>query len=287
MNTDLFRSYLAVIKAGNFHQAARARGISQAAVSLHVQKLEVLIAARLLDRSHRGCTPTPTGLELVPHAEAVVRAADRALTLGHRSECVVAASTNIGTYLLQPYVSAFRNALEKGQKLSLHLDTNPNVADALAQDEADVALMEWWDGRPGFLAKMWRNEPIVVIFRPGHPWEKREAIEPDELFTEKMLGGERGTGTGRQLNERFGSESGWLRCAENLGSTAAVKEATKAGAGISLVMKSSVQDELRAGTLSARSIAGAPLYKTIWLVHRALSEASLSYRFALFLCSSV
>ena len=51
----------------------------------------------------------------------------------------------------------------------LVIDRNPVIAQKLVDAEIDVAVMEWWDKRPGFLWKVWRSEPLVVIVPSDHP----------------------------------------------------------------------------------------------------------------------
>jgi DNA-binding transcriptional LysR family regulator len=51
-----------------------------------------------------------------------------------------------------------------------------------------------------------------------------------------------------------------------LGSTAAVKEAVKAGLGVSLVLAGAVEEERRAGTLAALRVTDADLAKDLFMV---------------------
>ena len=53
-----------------------------------------------------------------------------------------------------------------------------------------------------------------------------------------------------------------------LGSTEAVKRAVRAGIGISIVMASSVTDEVRAELLVALPLKGIDLCKTLYAAHR-------------------
>jgi DNA-binding transcriptional LysR family regulator len=128
--------------------------------------------------------------------------------------------------------------------------------------------MEWWVDAPGFTASVWRNEPLVVIVHPGHPWSGRRTIPTDWLLNEKVLGGERGTGTGALLRKQLGARASALQVVRQLGSTAAVKEAVKNRLGISLVMAASVRDEVAAGSLHMVEIEDAVITKPLYCVSR-------------------
>ncbi len=125
-----------------------------------------------------------------------------------------------------------------------------------------------WNGgylTPTFEHRLWRVEPLVLIVSPDHALAEAGCIERDRLVDLPMLGGEPGSGTGRLLTEYFG-ELGVPRSGMQLGSTEAVKQAVRAGLGVSLVMASAVQDEVRSGALVALPIPG--LEKRLQLIWR-------------------
>jgi DNA-binding transcriptional LysR family regulator len=73
LNLEHIASFLAVLRTRNFGAAAQERSLSQATVTQHIQKLEAALNTRLIARSHSGCTPTPAGTALLPHAESLLR----------------------------------------------------------------------------------------------------------------------------------------------------------------------------------------------------------------------
>ena len=116
---------------------------------------------------------------------------------------------------------------------------------------------------------------------------RRRRIRKDELLATPLIGGEPGTGTATLLREVFGNEAKHLKVSYTLGSTEAVKNAVKAGLGLSLVMASALQDELAAGTLCAVSIARHTIAKQIMLIVPEDTPATApSARFAAFLAAN-
>ena len=114
------------------------------------------------------------------------------------------------------------------------LDRTRMCVARLERGEADVAAMEWWDGRPGFTARTWRREPLVVIVGFGHRWARRGSVPVTDLQTEPLLGGESGTGTGYLLRRQLGPIAKSLTIIDGFGSTEAVKRAVRAGCGASI-----------------------------------------------------
>ncbi|MCG8561521.1 MAG: LysR substrate-binding domain-containing protein [Hyphomicrobiales bacterium] len=265
LDLNQVQAFLAVVDSAGFSRAARALGSTQPVVSQQVRKLEAAIGARLLARSHARTVPTADGARFLPYARALVRTEERARRSVRKDRLAIAASGNIGTYLLPKVLGGTATAVQTPDP-ELLVGTNQETAARIQSGVADIALMEWWDDRPGLDATVWRREPLVVIVGPAHGWAARRAVEKAELFDEPLIGGEPGTGTGALLQQVFGRAAARLKVGLTVGSTAAVKEAVKAGLGLSIVMAASVRDEVRYGTLGALEVSDAALVKDLYAV---------------------
>ncbi|WP_334188322.1 LysR family transcriptional regulator [Noviherbaspirillum sp.] len=267
IHLDRIVTFLAVAAHGGFREAAKHTGLSQPAVTQHIKRLEQALKIELIDRSNTGSTLTAAGRTFLPYAENLVHTWHRACGLFAKESIVVGASSNTGIYLLQPYLKAYRDTTQ--EKLDVVIGDNREIADKLQRCEIDVAVMEWWDDRPGFVAGIWRREELVLIVPPQHEWAALPGISPERLRGLSFLGGEPGTGTGRRLQQCLGDVAHTIGVAMQLGSTEAVKHAVHAGLGMSLVMASAVEKEHRDGWLHAIPIDGKPLHKEIFVMRRA------------------
>jgi DNA-binding transcriptional LysR family regulator len=285
MNLKHLESFLAVVRAGGFRQAAQLTGLSQPALSQHLQKLERELGGELVERHNNGCSPTPAGTALIAYAEIMLRIADRARALFDRGSLSIGASSNIGIYLLQPFLRAFRDEYPDGT-FELVVDSNPEISERLNNAGIDVALMEWWDHRPGFTGHLWRRDELVVIVPPAHSWAQRGEIAPTELVGCELLAGESGSGTWRIVQSQLGPIADTISVSITLGSTEAVKRAVEAGLGISLVLASCVTDEIESGRLQALRIKGERLEKSLYVCHHSSQPAhGRAQRFTDFLLS--
>ena len=272
------RTFLAVLSERGFRAAARDLKLSPSTVVDHIRQLEEDLAAPLLVRRHGLVEATAQGAAFAPLARAMLDTAERSRAIMVRPALHVAASSNIGTYLLQSTLAAFQAS--DPLAVDLWIGSNHDVAERLTNGSADVALMEWWSDRPGFCQHSWRNEPLVVIVAPGHPWATRGAVEVDELAGQTLLGGEPGTGTNTVLRKQLGPLADRLTAVRGLGSTEAVKRAVRAGRGVSLVIEGAVADEVRAGQLVALTLRGIELAKDLKIISPSgLSEAAPATRF--------
>lgn len=264
LNLMQIRAFIAVIDTGGFQEAARWLDCSQPTVTQLVRKLETQLAVQLIIR-HRGApVATRHGDLFLPHARRLLRAEERAVASITARTLMVGASGNVGTYLLPPLLRSFRDSADIDTDLVIA--PNPEISDRIESGDIDIAVLEWWDGRAGFIARPWRRERMVVIVPPDHIWAAQDEIPRDWLLDTPMIGGEPGSGTGRLLQEAYGKDADHIRVSMNLGSTAAVKEAVKAGLGISIVLRSTVMEDVQAGTLRAIDLAGAAIEKELMIV---------------------
>jgi DNA-binding transcriptional LysR family regulator len=266
LNLSQLEAFVSVAELGGFREAAERLGLSQPTISQQLKKLEDDLKVTLIARDRVRCVPTASGERLLPFARNILAAASRAADVAAGRRLVVGASSNIGIYLLQPYVARYARQHGAATAIDVRIGTNPEIANRLSNGEVDVAVMEWWDRRPGFDARIWRQEQIVVIVPPDHRFARHKSVKPEWLFEEPLIGGEPGTGTGTLLQKVFGKNASRLKVTMALGSTEAVKSAVKEGLGISLVFASAVAAEARAGTLRSLPVAGSKIEKDLYVV---------------------
>lgn len=258
------KTFLAVLGERGFRAAARDLKLSPSTVVGHIKQLEEDLAAPLIVRRRGIVEPTSQGAAFAPLARAMIDTAERSRTVIAQASLRIAASSNVGTYLLQSMLASFQ-ATDRCS-LDLWIGPNPDVADRLANGTADVAAMEWWSDRPGFRGNTWRREPLVVIVAPDHPWAARQTIKASELASQTLLGGEAGTGTITLLRKELGQSAEGLTAVGGFGNTEAVKRAVRAGRGVSLVIAAAVADEVRAGQLVALRLKGLELVKELKII---------------------
>ncbi|MCL5975333.1 MAG: LysR family transcriptional regulator [Gammaproteobacteria bacterium] len=269
LNLIWLKSLISVIEQQSFQAAANALGIAQPTITQHIQKLEEMLSVPLIQRGRTGCQPTEAALRLLPYAESMLRLHDRALAVVQKPNVKVGASSNIGIYLLQPYLqNYFSHQPTASKNLDVTIETNPAIVEKLENAEIDIALTEWWSPKAGFESLEWKTESLVMIVPVGHPLATLETISKSMLAGLELIGGESGSGTGRLLKQYLQGFKQMPTITMQLGSTEAVKQAVRAGLGISLVFAAAVLDEVKHGSLCAIPLEGDALKKSIQLVWR-------------------
>ena len=78
MDTELARTFLAVVTAGNFVSAAERLHVTQSTVSARIQSLEGVLGRKLFVRNKGGTTLTSAGRHFQKHASTLVRTVEQA-----------------------------------------------------------------------------------------------------------------------------------------------------------------------------------------------------------------
>ncbi|HEY9070226.1 MAG TPA: LysR family transcriptional regulator [Candidatus Ozemobacteraceae bacterium] len=234
--------------------AGEALGLTQPAVSLALAGIERQCHGPLFRRVGRKLMLNDRGRLLLPEAEAVL---GRMRLLYERMESRkgdpagilrLGASTTIGNYLLPAIIGAFTRRRPRAQ-IELMVGNTHQVEEGVESGHLDLGFIEGPGHRSGLLLTPWRDDELVVIVSPRHPWSRRAAVKKKELGKAAWLARERGSGT-REVFERAMAEAGLKpRMKLELGHTEAIKQATVANLGIACLSRLAVAGDIEAGRL--------------------------------------
>ena len=256
------RSFLAVVRGGSVTAAAEALVVTQPSVSAAVAALSREVGVALLERDGRGVRPTAAGREFATYAADVIGLLDEGTRVAHEADAgaaptlAIAAVTTAAESFVPPLMEAFA-AAHPHVSLALEVGNRDQVLALVLGHEADVAI----GGRPPAGAPVdarpfARNEQVLIT-RADDPLARLRRSRRQELAGCRFLLRERGSGT-RLVNEEFLAAAGIDVPTMTLGSNGAIKQAARAGLGVSFVSRASVATELAAGLLGAIAVVPGP-----------------------------
>lgn len=244
---------------GSFTGAAKALGLTQAAVSQRIQSLEKSLKKSLFDRRGGRVSLTEAGRRLYAYAQRINdlhREARREIT-GHEppliGELEIAASSVPGEHLLPILLSGF------GRKYP-RLRVRAAVSDSLAvigqveRGEVSIGLVGRKVEKPHLEFRHLASDRMVLVAPPGHPLIRKKKVTVDQLAAHPVVLREAGSGLRHCFEkalERAGRSLDELQVTLELGSNEAIKEAVQRGVGVSVLSVYAVHKELQAGCLLA------------------------------------
>lgn len=264
MNLRALEAFCAVYEEGSFTAAARRLGLSQPTVSSHVRSLEEDLGAPVFDRMARESQPTRAAHLLYRHARKLLDLAgemaeemDRFLH-GLQGHLQVGASTIPGEYWLPARIGRF-HGLHPEIEVTLEIHDTRAVLDRVLDGRVELGVVgaRMEDGDLEF--RELTVDRLTLVTSPAHRPEGRREITADELREVPFVLREPGSGTRHMFEaalDRIGLALRDLRVVAELGSTTAVKEAIKAGMGLSVLSRLAVSADLEAGLLREVSVRG-------------------------------
>ena len=192
MTLTELRYIVAVARERHFGHAAEACFVSQPTLSVAVKKLEEELGVALFERGPGEVSITPFGQKIVEQAQRVLEEAARikGIAVSGRDPLAgplrLGAIYTIGPYLLPKLIPILRRNAPSMQLLIQENFTH-RLGEALKSGEVDAILIALPFEEPGVVTRVLYDEPFMVAFPKGHPWEGRKRITSDELMSESLL----------------------------------------------------------------------------------------------------
>lgn len=280
--------FVKVAELGSFSRAAEALFLTQPTVSEHVRGLEEALGVQLLDRLGRGAVPTPAGEVLLTYARRVLglmREARQAIDQfqGRLSgELIMGGSTIPGEYVLPALIGQFK-AKSPEVSISLRVGDSSQVNEWVEEGRVEIGVVGARPASRALHARELMADEMVLAVPTHHPWNGRTEVTLADVRTQPLILRERGSGT-RAAFERalaeVGVELGAFRIAGEMGSTQAVKQAVRAGVGITMISRRAVDDEVRARLLWSLKVRDLNVARAFFLVtHRDRTRSPLAQAF--------
>ena len=283
--------FLKVAELGSFSRAADALFLTQPTVSEHVRALEDELGVQLLDRLGRGTTPTKAGTLLLGYARrllALSREARQAIEQfqGRVSGELVLGGSNIpGEYVLPALIGAFRLKYPD-VSLSLRIGASRDVQEWVEQGHVEIGVVGAVPSSRALESRPLMADDLVLAVPPDHPWVSRKTVSVDDVKTEPLILRERGSGSRETLEsglKQLGTGLEAFHIVGEIASTQAVKQAIRAGLGVSFVSRLAVEDECRARILACVKVRDLNVTRAFHVVtHRDRSRSPLAQAFLTF-----
>jgi DNA-binding transcriptional LysR family regulator len=250
--------------------------VTQPSVSSAIAALGRELGCDLFERAGRGIRLTDAGTAFRPYAEDVVgllgegrQAAREAARLSAR-EMRIAAVTTAAESFVPPLMRAFASH-EPDLKLTLDVGNREYVFERMLSHLADVAISGKPPADDRLLAEPLLDNHIACITSPDDP-AAAGAVAASELTDRAWLLREPGSGT-RALGEQFLEERDMRPRTLTLGSNGAIKQAARAGLGVSLLSRAAVESELAAGWLGEITLTDGPAPRPWFVLRSAVGPA--------------
>jgi len=292
MDVKQLEIFSLIVELKSFSKAADAVFLTQPTVSGHMQSLEEEVGQRLLDRLGREVVPTGAGRVLYEYAKRLVALRDEArqaldqLVGRMKGEIVVGGSTIPGEYLLPAIIGRFR---EKYPEVTvvLKIGDTADIVNRVVVGECEIGIVgsRVEDNRLEYSEFV--KDELVIIAASGYPLGKKGGITAKELASIPFVMRERGSGSRMTIEKGLldmGVDPAGINVVAEMGSTEAVKQAVKAGLGVSIVSSVAVAEDIGHKSLKTVPFKGYQFLRSFYVVnHRSRTLSPIGHVFLEFL----
>jgi DNA-binding transcriptional LysR family regulator len=276
MNLHELQTFVSVAQLGGVTRAAGQLRRSQPAITRRIKLLEDQLRVPLLERGRGGVVLTEAGRTFLPYAEAILAALkDGAQAVqalqgdDHGAVSLAIVGTLAGTTIVEQ-LRRF-SARHRTARLELRTANSFEVSDMVRRGEVSLGLRYFGDSSAELVSQKISEERVVVVCSAQHKWGGKRLRDPKQLRIDQWfaLPMTRHRGSFAHLVARQ------LASAELddvpvmvIDSLTAQKRLIEAGIGIALLPESSIQEELRLGTLRTIDIPGLQTMVPIHVLYR-------------------
>jgi DNA-binding transcriptional LysR family regulator len=167
MDTELARTFLTVVDAGNFVGAAERLHVSQSTVSTRINTLEDQLRCRLFIRNKAGTTLTPAGRQFQRHAATLVRTVAQAhhdigLPVGSAGTLAVGGRIGLWEEFLLDWLPLMRR---RHPAVSIRAESalEGELMHGLIEGRLDIGVMYTPQSRPGLKVEQLFEDRLVMV----------------------------------------------------------------------------------------------------------------------------
>ncbi|MFX4303310.1 LysR family transcriptional regulator [Alicyclobacillus tolerans] len=271
---ELYQALVQIVENETLVQAAQVLNTTQPTLTRQLQQLEHRLGVRLFDRIGRRLVMNHAGELAYQYAKRILQTEERL-----REEMNAFGNPEIGTirlgagltpsiYLLPPLLAHYQH-LHPGVRFQVTTGSSRRTIEALLQNEIDLGIVTSWDATDSQLTgvELWRD-PLLFVAAHHHPLAGRE-VTLAEVCAYPFVLMRQGSGL-RKIIADLALEYG-VNIDANMetDSLESINRVLQYGEWVSVLPKSSVQDDMETGRLTALLVSRVLLTsRTITVIRR-------------------
>jgi DNA-binding transcriptional LysR family regulator len=272
--------FLCIVEEKSFSRAAEKMLRTQPALSIAIKRLEEELGETLFDRSSKSGTLTEAGRILLSYAQQMLNLRDEAreaigeLRGMYRGRLTIGANESTSLYVLPDLLLEYRR-LHSRIKIEVFRNVSEKIPAEVLDRSLDFGFLSYEPVHPQLQSLEVHRDELTLVVPPDHRLAGRGHTTVRELGDEQFVAHNVKTPARTRIFELFARHNTPLNICIELATLETIKEFVRLGAGIAILPRLAVQEELAAGKLVEVPVKGMKIEKTLRLVHRR--ETSLSH----------
>ena len=262
-----------LVETQSFTKAAHISGVTQSAVSQQMGSLARIFKSRLVEPGKKKFRLTREGQVLYDYSKLILQSYDSLHSRLQELKDIVSGNIrlstiySIGLHELPAHVKKFMRSYPT-VNVNIQYRHASQVYEDVLSNVVDLGLIAYpvKDARLEIVAL--HKEPLVLVCNPQHPFAKLKMVKLKELQGQKVVGFEPDVPTRKALDKIMREHGVEVKYAMEFDNVDTVKRAVEIDAGVAIVPKTTVVQEIAKQTLVAVPIADGEFYRPIAVIYK-------------------
>jgi len=273
MHIENFKIFADLVQSKSFSQAAKINGITQSAVSQQLRAMENHFKILIVDRSQKQFKLTNEGKKLHEAAKEILNLYERLDCELQEMKKVISGNIrvstiySVGLHELPPYMKQF---IQKFPTVNVHLEYRRSnlVYDDVLHNVVDLGIIAYPAKNRELEYIPFLEDELVVICSPEHAIAKQKNVEIQELAKHNYIGFDNDIPTRKATDQIFRDTKISILPVMEFDNIETVKRAVEINAGIAIVPRGTVRQEVEKGLLVSREFKNKVFQRPIYIIHR-------------------
>jgi len=273
MQIESLKVFCDLAETESFTKAAHINEVTQSAVSQQISSLERQFKSLLIERSKKKFRLTREGQVLYDYSKQITQTYDALFCKLQEIKDIVSGTIrvatiySVGLHDLPPYLKKFLKAYST---VNVHVEyrrSNQVYEDVLG-NVVDLGLVAYPTKDPKLEVVPLRKDMLVLICHPQHPLAKSKGIKLKEIAGKKFIGFEPDIPTRRAIDRILKEQGVQVQHVMEFDNIETVKRAVEIDAGIAIVPRGTITQEIAKQTLAEVRIEDAEFYRPLAAIHK-------------------
>lgn len=281
MQIESLKVFCDLAETESFTKAAQINEVTQSAVSQQIGSLERQFKSLLIERSKKKFRLTREGHVLYEYSKQIIQTYDALQSRLQEIKDIISGTIrvatiySIGLHDLPPYIKKYLKAYPT---VNVHVEyrRSNQVYDDVLGNVVDLGLVAYPARDSKLEIVPLRKDKLVLVCHPEHPLAKKSSVSLKEISGHKFISFASDIPTRKAIDRILREELVEVRHVMEFDNIETVKRAVEIDAGIAILPRGTVIQEISKNTLSEVEIGGGqhtrPL-AAIYKKNRVLSPA--------------
>jgi DNA-binding transcriptional LysR family regulator len=273
MQIESLKMFCDLAETASFTKAAQMSSVTQSAISQQISSLERKFKSLLVERSKKQFGLTREGEVLYEYGKQILSTHEALQSRFQEIKSIVSGTIrlatiySIGLHDLPPYLTAF---LKGYPTVNMHVEyrhASQVYADVLG-NVVDLGLVAYPNRDAQLKTVPLRNELLVLICHPSHPFAKAKSLKLADLQGQKFVHFEAEIPTRRAIDRLFKEAQVTVETVMEFDNIETVKRAVEVEAGVAIVPQPTVAQEISKKTLTEVRLEGKDLFRPLAAIYK-------------------